>query len=518
MREGFLLLFEVILCVAFVLVPLPSSDFIAAKSPQGKSIRRTEIRFALTILVLAGGAFLSISAFGAGASWSIPIYLMALSILVLLLIHPWLLTRWVLIPFGLVHLSYHMGRLGGFPWTRDPQGGAVLAAVLALLHKKQPSSAMLQQLADKLRHVSLGGAGIVATGLLYAIRGEVPSARVLLQSLELLDNALCPPLAQRIAVDWQMMDAATRGDWPQIIRISQQTPSSSRLHQFLLVVAKRFCGEAISRRQLLLSWLWAPKRRHSFSLLRRVMNFATQQQIYTEISPIGDLSQIAANDGGHFCLQAFSLHQEILSIDPSQVSESAVLRLACAWDEVFRDPRLFQFLSESMQKNRSSLTPEEVAATLRQHVLASLVSTIREHHLPWQDMSTTKQKLVYELRRELDRQWIQESEQVIQMIDQRVFAKKQEQRSGDIMAEWHFWLMIREKYQQITSCGGKHVCKQIFPAMEQSLSQYARWLWSLQQEKSFAAMIFLWLLGEAESLAYWQSAKIHEYNLVVGGF
>ena len=517
MSEGILLLVDVIVCVFLVLAPLPSNDFIDPKTPQGKYIRRTEIRLALTILVIAGCSFLSISAFGKSANWLIPGYLTALTAIALILLHPWLLAKLIFIPLGFVRFSYRISSFGGFPWNRDPQGGAVLAGTLALLRKSRPKQAEINWLEAKLRLTPLGGAGIVAAGLLAAIRGDLKTARIFLQSIELLDSALCPPIAQRIAVTWCMLDAASLADWPQLIQLGQQATESSRLLRFLVVVAKRLTGEPIQRRWILLYWLWAPHRRHTFSLFLKTWRLIPHQNLqYPKVSEDEDLKQVAANDGGLYYLHAFSLHAEVLKLPQSQLSEAVMIRLAQVWDETFADQRLSHYLSERVLKLKSSLATDEIAAKLQQHVIENLAINIREYHLPWQTIAIAKQGLLQQLKAELTKQSTQAIEQLIQMISQRLPEKNQERSTIYLISEWQFWLTVREQYTEFTNYGGIYLRACIFPTFEQAMSQYALCLWNQWKEKALAELIFAWLLAEAEALGCWQSAKIYRYNLVVG--
>ena len=209
----------VLACLAMAAAPLASSDMIDPESSRARSIRRAEARLGATIFALALLAFGVLLALERGSTGPI-LPLAALTAVGLVAVHPWIAVRWC-IPLGLPRLAVTLGRLGGHPWVRDPEGGAVLAGVLAQL-RRSVDPEMHAWLRGRLRRGPLRGAGLVAAGLLAADAGDRDTARALLTSLDDLDPDLCPPLARRLALDWLVADAVRDGDWDRITALAKQ--------------------------------------------------------------------------------------------------------------------------------------------------------------------------------------------------------------------------------------------------------------------------------------------------------
>jgi hypothetical protein len=164
----------VLLCLAMAASPLPSSDMVDPESSRARSTRRAEARLGATIFALAVLAIGILLALERGSTG--PILPLALVTTVgLVALHPWLAVRWC-IPLGLPRLAVGLGRLGGHPWVRDPEGGAVLGGVLAQL-RRPVDPEVHAWLRTRLRRGPLRGAGLVAAGLLAADAGDRDTAR-----------------------------------------------------------------------------------------------------------------------------------------------------------------------------------------------------------------------------------------------------------------------------------------------------------------------------------------------------
>ena len=135
MTAAVLLLLCVLGCIGVALSPLPSSEIVNPESNRAHAMRRAEARLGVTIGVFAMVSFISLFAWSVGASWSVwPLVMLAAAIV--LAIHPWIFVKRLLVPLGLTRAAWTLSRLGGQPWVRDPEGGAVLAGALAALHSR----------------------------------------------------------------------------------------------------------------------------------------------------------------------------------------------------------------------------------------------------------------------------------------------------------------------------------------------------------------------------------------------
>src|SRR5690606_23040824 len=120
-------------CMAVVAAPLPSSDMIDPESSRARSIRRAEARLGATVFALALLSFGILAGLERGST-GLVVPLVAITAAGLMALHPWILVR-LCIPLGLPRLAVSLSRLGGHPWVRDPEGGAVLSGVLAQLRR-----------------------------------------------------------------------------------------------------------------------------------------------------------------------------------------------------------------------------------------------------------------------------------------------------------------------------------------------------------------------------------------------
>ncbi|MCA9662604.1 MAG: hypothetical protein KC486_29965, partial [Myxococcales bacterium] len=92
----------------------------------------------------------------------------------------WPLARWVAAPLGAWRSAAYLARHANV-WKLDPEGGAALAGALALLHRPKHDVEAAAQLSAQIADTTtLGAAGIAASGLLLASRGERDGARELL--------------------------------------------------------------------------------------------------------------------------------------------------------------------------------------------------------------------------------------------------------------------------------------------------------------------------------------------------
>ncbi|MCA9692527.1 MAG: hypothetical protein KC636_23210, partial [Myxococcales bacterium] len=381
MSEAVLLLLCVAGCVTLVAAPLPSSELVDPKSPRARSARGSERRLAYTLLALASFVFLTLYAWSRGADWRAVGYLALLMTVSIVLIHPWLLVRGLLIPLGQVRMAHALSRLGGYPWLRDEAGGAALAGALALLRRGHDPT-LAEWLEEQIAAAPLGGAGLAAAGLIAASRDDVAGARALLESVEAIDVDLTPRTAWRVAIDWRVADAIGRGAYDEALTIGRTGLPPSRTTDFMLLAAARLAGEYVESEALIKRWLWAPRRLQTFGLLRRALaGVPAPDAIPTPALPTFSLGagRLAANDGGPPCSAALSLHVEVLA--DRDASPAAIRRLSRAWDRDLASPRLREALSRRVLDLRAPLAAEELLVDLREQCVEDLAALLRDRAL-----------------------------------------------------------------------------------------------------------------------------------------
>ncbi len=114
-----------------------------------------------------------------------------------ILAFPGPLSRRLLVPLGLPRLAFALASIPTLGWARDREGGAILTAVWALHRCRHPAERQAAWIESRLaRCRQLGGAGVVASAMAAAWRGELETAWCLLWAVELGHAQALPALAR----------------------------------------------------------------------------------------------------------------------------------------------------------------------------------------------------------------------------------------------------------------------------------------------------------------------------------
>jgi hypothetical protein len=184
------------------------------------------------------------------------------------------LLRWIVVPLRMPRTAYWTVRIC-FPLEliKEIDAGAVVYGALALA-RKSPSNEAIGWLERKLRNAqTIQGAGVVAAGLLAALRKDVDRARGLLGTADRMPARLIPRSIRAIARDWLVVDAARVGNWHRVIRLGLSSTNRLRWSSNMARIAERLTGAAHARPNWLLwqGFLLAPRRRVTYPLFRRAL-------------------------------------------------------------------------------------------------------------------------------------------------------------------------------------------------------------------------------------------------------
>ncbi|MEM7156977.1 MAG: hypothetical protein AAF799_29265 [Myxococcota bacterium] len=489
-------------CLGMVAAPLPSSEMIDPDSNRARSHRRSEARLAATIFVIALLAFGVLLALGRGASWPI-VPLVVLTAVGLVALHPWLAVRWVCIPLGLPRLALKLGRLGGHPWVRDPEGGQVLAAVLAQLRRPVDDD-MHQWLRGQLQRGPLRGAGLVAAGLLAADAGDRAKARALLVSLDDLDPDLCPPLARKIALDWLVADAVRNGDWARVSTLADDHPSPSRTVRLMALLARVHRGE--THASVGWAWMLAPRRRHTLALVRGVLAPA-EGPVLEPVAPVDD-PRLAANDGGPSPAEALALHVEALGDTDAPGPSGRLTRLGHAWDRAMDDFGFRGRVRRRAQKLRCTVSGELVMARLHREACEDLARALLHSKASVDSLGEG---------RSIERAVAQMHTMALDELEEAsaVLAAPRPSFASvdDVISSWLTWLSVRRRYQALAQVTAPELRKQAYVVLELNARQLMAWMWNEQRERGLANAIATWLMLEAERVHDEESAAYHRHNV-----
>jgi hypothetical protein len=168
----------------------------------------------------------------------------ALVVLGVQLLLPWPITRALWIPLGMPRVAFftslHPGLGNPAGGVMDPLGVAALAAALAVYRKRVRSErdlAFVDRCVERSKR--LGGAGVVAAGLLAAMRGDAASARAILRGAGCLPKDSLPWAAFEAMTSWLAADHAARGAWGDLASTGFRLEHSSRRLGFWLRATAR---------------------------------------------------------------------------------------------------------------------------------------------------------------------------------------------------------------------------------------------------------------------------------------
>ncbi len=497
----------VLVCLAVVAAPLPSSDMVDPESSRARSIRRAEARLSATIFALAVLAVGILLALERGSTGPI-LPLAAVTALGLVVVHPWLAVRWC-IPLGLPRLAASLGRLGGHPWVRDPEGGAVLGGVLAQLRRPVDPEAHAW-LRARLRRGPLRGAGLVAAGLLAADAGDRDTARALLTSLDDLDPDLCPPLARRIALDWLCADAVRSGDWARVQALLEDLPGASPTLRLMLALARHHRGELPRASLLWRAWLRAPRRRHTLALVRGAL--AQPSHAMALELPALELvdDRLAANDGGPPPREALALHVEALVEPEAPGAGGRVARLAEAWDRTMDDFGFRGHVRRRSESLRCTLSGERVMAQLHRDVCEDLAQLLTASGLPAE--AAGRGTTAHRAARHAHESALDDLRRVAASVDE---PRPQLATVEQVVSLWLAWLKVRRRYEAIARVTSLALRREAYEIVELHLRQLMAWLWNDVGERGLANAIASWLLLEAERVHDEASAAYHRHNVAL---
>lgn len=435
---------------------------------------------------------------------------------------PWPIARLWLIPRGHPRLAWMITRLSYWVWRRDVPGGALIAASWATARAAQrglaPSVKSVEWIERRLSATSqhssrwtLGGAGIVAAGLLAEARHDRAQARRLIASAGELAEPAWPRAAIRFAWEWLSAEAMTRGAWREVEFLARTAPVESRTLAFVGSVAARLTGIAPLPNDLLLQWRWfaAPRRFATRELLlRAVAAPASTRKADERERERGRPAPDVPN--GPPWLAAMTLHAHTLAGDPTRVTRAEVARLARLWDAALADPQLEQQIDtrgETLGSHASSRTIETLADAVREDLLALLRAAGLE-------LGTLgdESELLGRAARSLHGELLDGLEVATAALESRVESK----RDLPAIDEWQSFLAVREQYAQAVSLGGLPLRRLAFSTVHGPVCGLAVWLWNTRAERAIANAIFGWLLAEAIIVDDAEAIRLQERNVGCG--
>jgi hypothetical protein len=440
-----------------------------------------------------------------------PLALPFLVFALVLLALPWPFTQLVLIPLGMPRLSYWLARTSDFTFRLDRTGGAALAASWALCRQRPLDEESADWLSDKLAaEAPLCGAGVAASGLLLAARGDLDGARTLLGSVAEVDDRVCPPVAKSIAGGWLAADAAERGEWARVAEHGLTIEQGGRLGWLLSAIAQSLLLEPMAPGKvgLWLRWAVAPHRRATLPLVRRALEALDGAFIEPEDDP--PITPATSGADGDAVRTALSLHASVLTRSPDTLRPEDVRAAGQAWDAALLDKATERHLLE-----RALVVGAGGAASVLGRVRAAveddLTAAVLASGMPIKELGD-RGEVASRVRTRLRDELLGAVEAASEAIKRRVDDK----RALPSADEWREWANLRAIYERGVRCAGDELRRLAFVKVYPEVSSYAVWLFNDRKQRPLGNAIFRWLLAEATALDDTRASALMAKNVSCG--
>jgi len=223
---------------------------------------------------------------------------------------PVAILEWVVVPLRLPRVAYWIGRLClPVSFAGESVACGVIYGALAMA-RQGASDRQLDWLGRKLyRPKSLRGGGVVAAGLLAALRGDRPRACSLMFVADALPSQFVSRKARAIARDWLIVDAARAANLREVIRLGRRRRPTLRWSYTIARIAERLVGDkqAPPGWLLMLCWMLSPRRRANLPLLRRALatprrldNTIAEETVPADLpQALADLAKVCEHGDGN---------------------------------------------------------------------------------------------------------------------------------------------------------------------------------------------------------------------------
>jgi hypothetical protein len=440
------------------------------------------------------------------------IYFLPLVLAIMAIALPWTTARLVLIPRGWVKPAYYLTWLAEITFELDRRGGAALAAAWALGMKRSADDETAAWVAEKIAQCKpLGGAGVMASGLLLAARGDVAGARALAASVHEVHESVSPPAARRLAAGWIATEAAGRGDWRSVAERGA-TFGEGRQAWLLSAVAQSLLLEPMSpgRLGLWLRWAIAPARRATLPMVRRALDALDGVFIHPDDDAPERLSGSPEPESNDGWAGALARHASLLRRPADAVREADLIALGKAWDAVLADRATEHAVAERALLLGAS-DPRAALGKIRGAVEDDLCAVLEASGLPL-DRLGDGGEVLGRVRRRVRDGFLISVEAASDAIRRRVDDKR-ELPAAD---EWREWTALREAYERGVRLGGQDFRRLAFYKVNPDVTSLAVWLFNDRSQKPLGNVMFQWLLAEAVAIDDARAIALQTKNVGCG--
>ncbi|HEY4002822.1 MAG TPA: hypothetical protein VGO93_28375 [Candidatus Xenobia bacterium] len=402
--------------------------------------------------------------------------------IVLAYLAAWALLRWYLVPAGRVRDSYFVGYLV-YNWGYRMQ--SVVAGLQAWRVSARQSSE-LEFLQQKLvENKQIDDVDILVAGLLHSARGHQAVARRWVRSYLGLKPVFTWRSTRLLAVLWTCGDAASRGDWKEVLWASRAVPSSASARLY------REVAQCLLDRERPKPWYLGLLAELAYPGLRPLVGLLAPRP-----RPDDVLAEPPGVEAGTLPA-ALAAHVSVLN-RPATADQFTAL--GEAWDHAVRD--LNHWMAEAGEAER-----EELIAEWRAMVVGELARALRESPVSIMDLGRCS-GLLAQARRKVRQEIVLELEERSEAISRR----KDEKRELAAIEEWDEWTQGRLAYEAAVKKLGRDVMAGIWHPWHTRWCNYGVWLFNERKERLVAHHIFSWLLVEAREMKDDKAVKLETKN------
>lgn len=485
---------------------------VSQLGPKNKGPKKTKVPF--TTLVWALLVPFGLMLFGGVLAGQI--YLIPPLLLIVALALPWTTTRLVVVPLGLPRVAYWLARTAEVTFADDPHGGAALAGAWALLRRRELDEGAAAWLEDKLRPTqvqTLGSAGILASGLLLAARGDRDGARTVIRTVTELDRRASPVAAQGLASDWLAADAAARGAWSEVAALDTIV-DLGRQAWLLSAVAQSILGAPLApgRLGLWLRWAFAPNRRRSLPILRRALDVL--DGVYLESDPPAAAPKRDVVVAGDAWSLALARHAAVVTRSIDALEGADLLTLGRAWDAILEDRAAERILAERALLLGADSSARTLAR-LREAVEADLTALVLARAIgldTLQEAGAAASPTIERVRVRVRDHLLVGVESASDALRRRI----DERRELPTVDEWREWTTLRLTYEHGTKLAGQGFRRLAFYKIHPDVTSLAVWLFNDRQQRPLGNAMFKWLLSEATAIDDARAIALQTKNVACG--
>ncbi|HYQ01485.1 MAG TPA: hypothetical protein VER96_22585 [Polyangiaceae bacterium] len=395
---------------------------------------------------------------------------------------PSLVLELLLIPAGIPHLAYYFTRMM-YPFAifGEPRGRAVFNELRARLRWGWLlAPERIVELGRELvvfnqfgSDRAIGAATVAARAQLDALASNHEHARELFSAVQAMDWRHASRAARVYSQAWLLADAAHRGAFHEVVRLSLRGPYTGR-RWFMGAAARRILGQSGLEQnwKLVGRWLFSPGKRQSFGFLRRAL--ATTS--WPASSPIEPGLPGAKR-----------LSFELMQLPKGVPTRSDVARLARTWQTVLDSGELNQSLSERRQALNASFDVGAVAARFERQIVALLGELVAVT----QPDSEPEEEYPLLLLAAMDRlhgDWFGELEDLCNSL-----LHNKAHVTNDLDKHWRTWARVRRLTGLLSDVLPERAAW-IFSSVGGQLLNHGAWLYNNERAHTLAHEIFYYLL------------------------